>query len=242
MTLIGFAEMVNPENEAWRNRKNSFLSASIRHKSISQATFDLLQTAIFDSRIEPNLIYNEASIARELGVSTSPVRDAVVKLTGKGFIEILPRRGIKLTELGKKPFAGLFELRRSLERAVLLKVVPKIEDRNFEYLSSLLHEYKNQTDNEAGIKSDNAIHRYLASLTRNQYIIYALASIEDQWDWISRRALLAESCIDVWKTDHFRIHAYLERRDAEGAWQAMKDHIDHFELCYCQSQHRFQRG
>ena len=121
MTLIGFAEMVHPEDDVWRNRKNSFIGAPIPQKSISQATFDLLQTAIFDSRIEPNRIYKEASIARELGVFTSPVRDAVVKLNGKGFIEILPRRGIKLTELGKKPFAGLFELRRSLEQAVLFK-------------------------------------------------------------------------------------------------------------------------
>ena len=230
MAPIGFAAILHPADDKPGNCEMPSTHVPIRHQSISQLTFDFLQTAIFDCRLEADVIYNEASIARELGISTSPVRDAFAKLAGKGFIEILPRRGVKLTELGQKPFSGLFELRQSIERAVLLKVVPNLEDGQIDHLSSLLNVYMTQADFDAGLNSDSAIHRYLTSLTCHQNMVNALMGIEDQWNWVSRRVLLAKNSLEAWKVEHFRIHACLKRRDAEGAWQAMKTHLHHHVL------------
>jgi DNA-binding GntR family transcriptional regulator len=221
--------MIEELNHVRGRRQWAADSHPLLQASASEMAYDLLQRAIFHRRLKPDKIYNLSTIAQELGLSTTPVRDAINRLTGKGFIRVLPRRGIVLTALGREPFSGLFELWRSLEHAVVLRVVPALQDHHVETLSVLLDDYLQEHDPDRCAAADNAIHENLAALSGNPYIVDSLEGIADQCGWIQKKILHDGACIDEWKEQHRILHQRMESRDADGAWAAMQRHIDLME-------------
>lgn len=238
MGAIGLAVMIEELNYLRGRRQWPADSHPLLQASASEMAYDLLQRAIFHRRLKPDTIYNLATIAKELGLSTTPVRDAINRLTGRGFIRVLPRRGIVLTALGREPFSGLFELWRSLEHAVVQRVVPALQDHQLETLSALLDDYLHEHDPDLGAQADSAIHDNLAALAGNPYIADSLEGIADQCGWIQKTILHAGAGIDEWKAQHRILHLRMESRDADGAWAAMQRHIDLMEERFAQCHRR----
>jgi DNA-binding GntR family transcriptional regulator len=238
MGAIGLAVMIEELNYFRGRRQWPADSHPLLQASASEMAYDLLQRAIFHRRLKPDTIYNLSTIAQELGLSTTPVRDAINRLTGRGFIRVLPRRGIVLTALGREPFQGLFELWRSLEHAVVQRVVPALQDDHVETLSFLLGDYMQEYDPDHCAEADNAIHENLAALSGNPYLVDSLDGIADQCGWIQKRILHAGACMDEWKEHHRILHQRMESRDAAGAWAAMQSHIDLMEERFSQCHRR----
>jgi DNA-binding GntR family transcriptional regulator len=221
--------MFREKKDIHASRDKPLLRPPIQFTSLVEVAYDLLLDAIFDSRLSPGKTYSQSAIAREMGMSTTPVHEALTILASKGFIKILPRRGVRLTELGCAPFNGLFEFRRILERKVIFKVVPQLTDTHLKHLHALIIDWDRQMDVPGTLKADDAIHGYLASLTRNYYVINTLAGMWDQWDWIGQRVLQVDGCLEAWQQHHRKIYACMEDRDPQGAWRVMKQHLDHTE-------------
>jgi len=211
------------------SRDKRLSGAPLRMMSLAQVACDFLLEAIFDSRLNPSRIYNQSAIAREMGMSTTPVHEALTILAGKGFIKIVPRRGIRLTELGRAPFNGLFEFRRLLEYMVVFKVVPPLTDAQLNHLYALLVDCERQTDVPGCLVADEAVHGYLASLTRNHFVINALAGVGDQWHWIGQRVLEVDGGLDAWRQYHRKMHACMKLQDPQKTWRVMALHLNHTE-------------
>jgi DNA-binding GntR family transcriptional regulator len=63
-------------------------------------------------------------VAKEIGMSKTPVHQALLELEHKGFVSLMPRKDFKVNVLSAKNISNMFELRRALERAVILKIAP----------------------------------------------------------------------------------------------------------------------
>jgi DNA-binding GntR family transcriptional regulator len=221
--------MFREKSNLHASRDKRLSGAPLRMTSLVQVACDLLLDAIFDSRLNPGQIYNQSVIAREMGMSTTPVHEALTILAGKGLIEIVPRRGVRLTELGRVPFNGLFEFRRLLEHMVAFKVVPPLTDAQLNHLHALCIDCGRQTDVSGCLRADEAVHNYLASLTGNYYVINALADVSDQWHWIGQRILEVDGGMDAWRQYHRKMHACMTLRDPQGTWRVREQHLNHTE-------------
>jgi GntR family transcriptional regulator, rspAB operon transcriptional repressor len=205
--------------------------------SLVQVAYDMLKKAILELRLEKGQIYNEIAVAKELGMSKTPVHEALIRLSDRGFIEILPRRGFRVKTLDLPKVKSLFEFRRPLEQTVVFKIVPTITDEQLCCLGSLVENLKRTSASLEYQENDRPIHRYMASLTENPYLIKALSEIWDLCDWIGMRILESDGRLDVWKQHHVSLYEWMKMRNADRAWAVLKEHIDFTEERYLQSHH-----
>jgi len=94
----------------------AFEGASVTQELLSDKVYGLVRRAILDGTQAPGSRLVESEIARSLGVSQAPVRDAIKRLGHEGLVTSLPRRGSYVTELSDHEFAIGRELRAAVER------------------------------------------------------------------------------------------------------------------------------
>jgi GntR family transcriptional regulator, rspAB operon transcriptional repressor len=213
------------------------MSAILKRMEVSpptlvQVAYDMLKKAIIESRLEKGQIYNEIAIAKDLGMSKTPVHESLIRLSDRGFIDILPRRGFRVRTLDLPKVKSLFEFRRPLEQTVVYKIVPLITDAQLAMLGNLVENLKRTSASLEYQLNDRPIHRYMASLTENPYLIKALSEIWDLCDWIGVRILESDGRLDVWKQHHISLYEWMKTRNADQAWAVLKEHIDCSEERY----------
>ena len=194
--------------------------------SLAEVAYQAIKKAIFDKRLVPEIVYNERTIAEELGFSKTPVREALTILAAKGFITILPRRGFQVIALTPQKIRDMYEFRRLLETAVVSKIASKLTDEDIKRIDLILGQIA-KTKNASKIGDlDRAFHSHLASLTDNQYIIDSLNSIWDLCAWIAVSMLTSDSRNHKpMIQEHLAIGKWLKKRDADKAAKAIDEHL-----------------
>ncbi|NQU16199.1 MAG: GntR family transcriptional regulator [Desulfobacteraceae bacterium] len=195
--------------------------------SLAEIAFKTLKDAIISSRLEPGEIYSEQVVARELGISKTPVHQALVALENKGFVSILSRKGFRVNPLTEKNIRHLFAFRRPLETAVIRHVIDRMSDESHREIKILLDRIAQTRDPVQFQGVDRAFHRYLASVTENKYIINALNGIWDLCDWVGARVLYNDNVglFEEATQEHIAIAEMLEKGDKDGAVEAMERHL-----------------
>lgn len=194
--------------------------------SMLEIAFQAIKKAIMRKEFLPGNIYSEQAVAREMGMSKTPVHQALLDLENKGFVTILPRRGFKVNILSEKNIRDMFELRRALERVVVLKVMPKLTAVIMGDLERIIKDIEQTRDPVDFQKYDRAFHRYLASLSENTYIINALDTVWDLSDWVGARILSDWAGYRQVADEHLAVYEYLAIGAAEKAAAAMERHLN----------------
>ncbi len=194
--------------------------------SLAEIAFQAIKKAIFKKRLVPDVIYNEKVLADDLGFSKTPVHEALTALSVKGFVTILPRKGFQVRALSAKNIQDMYEFRTTLERAVVMKIVPDITDESIDHLKSILDRIASTDDPTQLGNLDRDFHSYLASLTENLYIIEALDNLWELCAWIAVRALTDDARNhEPMLKEHVTIWEGIKARDTRLTIQAMDQHL-----------------
>ena len=206
---------------------NSFstLSSVDVPPSMQEIAFQSIKQAIIRKELLPGKIYSEQAVAKEMGMSKTPVHQALLDLENKGFVSLLPRKGFKVNVLSAENISNMFELRRALERAVILKITPKLTAESIQDLEKIIEEIKQTMDPIGFQKHDRAFHRHLASLSNNSYIINALNTVWDLSDWVGASILRKRGVYDQAANEHRVIYEFLTTGNSEKAAAAMERHL-----------------
>jgi len=193
--------------------------------SLLEIAFQAIKQAIMRKELLPGVIYSEQTLAKEMGMSKTPVHQALLDLENKGFVELMPRKGFQVNVLSAKNISSMFELRRVLERAVILKITPILSADSIQDLENILEDIKQAVDPIDFQEHDRAFHRYLASLSNNPYIINALNTVWDLSDWVGASILRKRGRYDKATDEHRAIYDFLTVGQAEKAAAAMERHL-----------------
>lgn len=196
-----------------------------RPPTLTEIAYDRIKRSIISGQISFGENYSELSLAKELGISKTPVREALQELKHRGFIEILPKKGFHLKEMDPKQIRDLFEFRWALERAVIINCTPKIEACHIEKLNHFNERLLENADLFYLYEVDVEFHRYLAGLTTNDQIIQALDGVTDLFLWICVQSFTPEGYMEKTREEHRRVIAALEKQDEAGALTAMETHL-----------------
>lgn len=211
--------MVNPKLKSIKTRP-----------TLTGAAFQAIKEAIIGGQLEAGGIFSEQALAKELGISKTPVHNALIDLANKGFLEILPQRGFQVNVLTIQDIKDLFVFRQPLEETVVLEVTPNLNAKSLGEIDRILTSLADSRDWVTFLKYDRGFHRYLVKLTNNSYIINALANIWDLCDWIGARNLAYDGDFSLGLEEHLVIGKKLMVKDAEGAAEAMKVHLVSTEI------------
>ncbi len=194
--------------------------------NLTTLAYRSIKRYILEGRLDENSRLTEESLSLQLGISKSPVREALNRLEAEGLIHIQPRKGAYLRRLSTKEIADLYDLREALEAHVMrtAKVTPAL-------LAELQQSLKRQraflkaNDRARYIEEDVHFHAQLAQATENARLCSVLENIQNQI-WLARRStykLSSSSAPDY----HEAIMKALEAGDRKEAEAAMRGHIQH---------------
>lgn len=169
---------------------------------------------------------DERQLCRDLGVSRTPIREALTVLEQEGFVLTLPRRGIFVRRRTKRQIVEMVQVWAALESMSARLAAARATDAELAALRGLFEGFEGRPAAEIEGYSDAniAFHRAIVRLGGNGLIIARTADLFLQIDAIRRRTIREDDRADRSIQDHLRIIEALERRDAELAARLDRDH------------------
>lgn len=193
----------------------------------SEAAYDALREAILDQRLAPGQRVTLTTLASELGMSLTPVRDALRLLDTQGLVHQDTNRGTWITEYSPARAEEVYQLRLLLEPYAIALVAAEITDQDLADIDNTLAEFDRACAEERYSELPElnaALHRRIYSVAKTGIL---LGFIDRLWQSIPYQTMNVISHHDRSAADHHQIVDALHRRDGIGAAQALRDHIGH---------------
>jgi DNA-binding GntR family transcriptional regulator len=220
----------NPIRTMWKRIFNMpKLDAIKPPESLSKIAYDAIRNSILSGQWKIGEIYNEKSIAADLGVSRTPAREALLELASQGFVVFLPRRGLMVNRFSRRDVDEIFELRKAIELAAVeraAKASPPFDLLEIE--ESILQQRKaaKQKEYDAFLEADRLFHTRFSELTNNRRLIAILENLRDMIHLMGSKALSLEGRALEVIEEHQAIFEAVKRGDHQEACRAMAHHLD----------------
>jgi DNA-binding GntR family transcriptional regulator len=207
------------------------------HKQLRNIVIDRLHEMISQGELQPGEWVRQERLARELGVSHTPIREALKQLQAEGLVEHVPYRGVRVVEFSLDDVVDIYTMRSALEGLAAAAAALRASDDELAEIRRL-HEAmvacKSPIDDLPKIRELNrSFHRQIVLASRRTYLIRTL---EQMWSWFptmlwNRHTLMADASTperaDTDNREHEQIVAALEARDPQRAEHLIREHIDH---------------
>lgn len=204
------------------------LQAFQKRKSLGEHVFDSLKQAIIRGKISPNEWLVESHIAETLGISRTPVREAIHKLEREGLIERQPRGGFTVLGLNRNDIEETFGLRGLLEGYAAKLAALKHEADELKLLEKKIDEFQraldlNKMDLLPAINTE--FHDLLYGLSKSPKLITMINGLRDQIYRYREMILKQQTFAMTSNLDHKKMLKYIQKRDAQSAERVVKEHI-----------------
>lgn len=172
---------------------------------------------------------DERELSKKLGVSRTPLREAIAMLARVGLVEHFPYRGNYVKQWSAKQVQDLYIVRKSLEILAVHIATPKLSNEDIDHIRDVLTVAENalvEGDLETFAEADNRFHSMIVLKSGNKTLIDMLDHLSTQIQMIRTIANRDANLLERTTYERPRIVNALEKRDSELAAQLMADHID----------------
>lgn len=194
--------------------------------SAVEKTYQAIQKMVLAFEIMPGERVNESALSRRLGVSRTPLREALARLASAGFLEVVPSKGYFRRKIRPKEVYDLIELRIAIESAAGRAAVVNATDEEIARLGQIvaeLHEAENLPA-AALIPKDEVFHETLTGLSGNEEMLRVLRATNVRVRAL--RYLGVESArLERGRRQHKAIWEALRERDGDRLAAVMAEHI-----------------
>ena len=153
------------------------------YQPLREVVCETLRDAIRKGTLKPGERLMEIQLAEELGVSRTPVREAIRKLELEGYVIMMPRRGTYVANLSIRDVNEVFEIRTSLDSLASGLAAERITDEELERLQRLLVAiggYIEANDMEKIVETDTEFHDLLYQASRNSRLVGIIFNLREQ--------------------------------------------------------------
>jgi len=210
--------------------RNDVSLRSLRRTNLREEAVEVLRAAVLGGDLAPGSIHSAVSLAERLGVSPTPVREAMLDLAKSGLVEVLPNRGFRVTVVDDRDLDEIYELRVMLEIPALEKVVELASDEDLVGLGRPLNELESaafRRDVPAFLLADRSFHLELLALAGNQRLVRIVAELRDQARITGLHSLAAAGALDATAAEHRPILDAVRARELATAQRLMAEHLEH---------------
>jgi len=210
------------------------LTDVLPRRSLRDDVFNILHKRIIAGEARPGEWLRQDDIASQLGVSMTPVREALDLLVSAGLAERVPYRGVRVREMSTRDVVEAYGLRLVLEAVIAQEAARNITPDQMATLEAILEKMKKHEtlqDVSSERQSSREFHTAVAEATRNDLLIKLYAIVTNAFpDWLLYEALfrypelLADSMLSTYK-EHVAIVDALKNRDGEKAMQRSIEHL-----------------
>ena len=205
------------------------MTKKIKSSNLRDQGYDIIRDMIVSQELRPGQKIFEEQIAAEIGVSRTPVREALLRLENDCIVEIVPRRGPFVVELTEQKIIEILQIREVLEGLVARLATPLLSPAQLKRLQTLLDNINIIDDDKKHLtrytNHDITFHKLLLETCNNQMVANMMGPINSHLHLIRLRTVSFAGRAKQTVAEHYRILAALAERNAELAEQRMRDHI-----------------
>lgn len=211
------------------------------YKPLREVVFESLREAIIGGILMPGERLMEQQLAEELGVSRTPVREAIRKLELEGFVVMIPRKGAYVAGISLKDVADVFEIRAALEGLAAGLAAERITDDELEELERILvrkAEIIEENNLEQLIEIDTMFHDHLYRASRNEKLVQIINNLREQIQRFRSTTLAYPGRMKVALEEHKKIVEAISERNVVLAQQLAQEHIENAENSMLETIHQ----
>jgi DNA-binding GntR family transcriptional regulator len=202
--------------------------ASLDHRTLWQRVHEHLREEIISGRVVPGTELHEAALARSLGVSRGPIREALGRLATEGLVAIRPRRGAVVRALSNEEFIEAYQVREALEMMAVRLAVPRLTAEDQVAMERLIEEMASRgeaEDVQGFFEANTEFHQRFFEVAGNQMLSELYRQLRGQIDRHRLRSLELRGNLRRSVEEHRAILSAARMGDVERAVQLASDHI-----------------
>jgi len=153
------------------------------YQPLRDVIFETLRKAIVSGEIKPGERLMEVALAEQMGVSRTPVREAIRRLEAEGLVTMTPRRGTHVSEVSIKDMIDVLEVRAALDKLAAGLAAKRIKPSQMKALENIHKQfiaYVEKNNIEGAIRKDIELHDVIYSATGNSRLVSVVSSLREQ--------------------------------------------------------------
>ena len=197
---------------------------------LRDVVFNTLREAILKGDLKPGERLMELQLASKLGVSRTPIREAIRKLELEGLVIMIPRKGAEVADITEKSLRDVLEVRKALEELAVQLACEKITQEELEELEKAGENFKKVLKRSKDItevaEADVRFHDVIYMATDNQKLIHLLNKLREQMYRYRVEYLKNPDVHEQLTQEHEEIVYHIKRREKVEATAVTCQHID----------------
>ncbi len=197
-------------------------------KDLTSKVFHELRTKILNFEILPGVKISDKEMAEGMGISRTPVREALFRLSENGLVQAKPNRGFSVRVFTAREVEDLYTMREVLEVLAVKLTIKHLDDDKITMFHELMKKYKSllQTSDLVAFNNlDQKFHDLLAHTSENEFLKQNLRSMHDKIRLIRRYLYFLPGTFQEAYDEHRHIIEQIEKGATNKAKAAMSQHI-----------------
>lgn len=199
---------------------------------LRDVVFNTLRQAILTGEMKPGERLMEIHLANKLGVSRTPIREAIRKLELEGLVIMIPRRGAEVAQITWKNLKDVLEVRRALDVLAIELACERMTQDEIVSLYQACEKFKEATKTQDAriiAEADVALHDIIVASSRNDRLVQLVNNLAEQMYRYRFEYIKDASQHERLVQEHNDMYQSILRKDKESAARAVKKHIDNQE-------------
>ena len=202
----------------------------IVNTNLREQIYDILKNMIVHREIQPGEKINEERVARETGVSRTPIREALCRLENEKIIEMIPRRGAFVIRQTEATVREVLEIREVLEGLVTRLATMHMDEKTLGQLTKCLEKIRSIPDESRYLmkytQSDIQFHSILLEACRNSMLQNMMATTNTHLQIIRLRTVVLPGRAKKTVEEHYEILKAIETGNEDRAETMMRKHVE----------------
>jgi DNA-binding GntR family transcriptional regulator len=203
---------------------------ALRSSSLREQAVQVIRASIIAGELEPGEIYSATVLADRLGVSPTPVREAMLDLVSTGLVTPVRNRGFRIVVPDDRDLDEISALREMLEVPAMRLVAERATDRQLDGLGRLVAATESAAERAepaAFLLADREFHLALLELVGNRRLVRLASQLRDQTVLVGIKRLAKSGRLVGFALEHRDLLEALRARDADRAEAVMRSHLGH---------------
>jgi DNA-binding GntR family transcriptional regulator len=153
------------------------------YKPLREIVFTTMREAIINGDFKPGQRLMEVQLAEQMGVSRTPVREAIRKLELEGLVVMVPRKGAYVAGLSSEDVKEVLEIRAVLEGLAASLAAKNASDADIEQLQEIVEKFKNAAEEKDVVRLinfDSDFHDVMYRASKNKKLIQLISALREQ--------------------------------------------------------------
>ncbi|MFD2740971.1 GntR family transcriptional regulator [Sulfitobacter aestuarii] len=207
--------------------KNAASSNEDTAPSLAENVYQVLSQWIREGVYNPGDRIRESVVSKELGVSRTPVREALRRLQSERRVNMEPQRGAVVAELDRHEVVELYQLRQQLEGVAARFAAQHASTAEIALMENILEQSAEAAEDPRLLNQINwQFHTALYSAAHNRFLLRSIAAISDEMALLKGLKYIPEGRAPALHREHMRILDAIRARDPDAADAAAQAHIE----------------